>query len=400
MRCVNIDWLEVHCYEPVNNPHTSEYYRDMGYICVDREYGTRVYHEMFTIYDNQYNPLIEIRRNPKSQGEMGIHSPNMCHIRLCNRSCYFDTAAIWFQSFLNQHQYDHIRISRIDICHDFERFDSGDYPQKFIDRYMKGKYAKINQSELRAYGKDRWDSRTWTSLSWGSAKSSISTKLYNKTKELTEAKDKPYIRQAWYQSGLIDNPINCTIGQGDTMRKPDIWRLEFSIRSPRLNWFTINPDGNDNKYHSYQNTLEIYKDRPSIMKVFATLQEHYFHFRYYEEGKRKYDCKRKQLYDIKDEDQYYRCQNVVTTVYSEERALHKLAMKLARIRDKKFNQEQREIINEVIRILDNDAITEYAQGTLTPDEVRILRLAIANKTTTIRLQQQLSRLLNEEGTIW
>ena len=38
----------------------------MGYVVHEREYGTRVYNEMFTIEDGQGNNFVEVRRNPQS----------------------------------------------------------------------------------------------------------------------------------------------------------------------------------------------------------------------------------------------------------------------------------------------------------------------------------------------
>ena len=91
-RCVNLDWLEVHAREPINEPHDAEYFRQIGWFVREREYGTRVYREMFTLESEDGHDLIEVRRNPASQGISGIHDANECHIRLVNRVCYYDNA--------------------------------------------------------------------------------------------------------------------------------------------------------------------------------------------------------------------------------------------------------------------------------------------------------------------
>ena len=123
IRCVNLDWLEVHAYEPPLQPHNAAYFRSRGYVVHEREYGTRVYREMFTLEGSDGEPLLEVRRNPASQGLGGIHAAEECHVRLKNRTCYFDNAAILLLNFLNFHGYTEVRISRIDLCMDFERFD-------------------------------------------------------------------------------------------------------------------------------------------------------------------------------------------------------------------------------------------------------------------------------------
>ena len=43
VRCVNIDWLEVHAYEPITLSLNADYYFRQGYNVHSREYGTRVY---------------------------------------------------------------------------------------------------------------------------------------------------------------------------------------------------------------------------------------------------------------------------------------------------------------------------------------------------------------------
>jgi hypothetical protein len=63
---VNLDWLECYCLESVENyPHDARYFQSLGYHVVQRDYGTPIYAEMFTIYDRDDHPLIEVRRDPK-----------------------------------------------------------------------------------------------------------------------------------------------------------------------------------------------------------------------------------------------------------------------------------------------------------------------------------------------
>lgn len=305
-RCINIDWLEVHVREPLLVPHDAQYYRSCGYHVQEREYGTRVYREMFTIYSNDNHPLFEVRRNPASSGLNGIHDPNESHIRLVNRACYFDNAADMLERFLIQHEYTEVRISRIDICLDFAYFDSGDDPADFVRRYFHRKYAKVNQGRIHAHGSDTWTGQTWNSLSWGSKSSCVSTKLYNKTMELYDPKSdsyaKPYIRTAWQQCGIVDDWERCT----KDGNKVNVWRLEFSLSSAVKNWVLIHLNGDLKKKQSLRNTLDCYRDRERMLVVFASLVQHYFHFKYYEEGVIKYRCKDKQLFNFKGQQFVYK----------------------------------------------------------------------------------------------
>lgn len=295
-RCINLDWLEVHAYEPYNVPHDAAYYTAQGYRVQEREYGTRVYRQMFTILAPNDEPLLEVRREPASSGLMGIHDPHECHLRLCNRTCYFDNAAAFFRDFLNRHGYQDVRISRVDICLDFVRFDLGDEPAAFVRRYFKHRYAKINQGRICSHGSDTWSGQEWNSLSWGSKSSSVTTKMYEKTLELYDPKldrfAKPYIREAWFHCGLIDDIQRCTL-KGEEVK---VWRVEFSLRSAVKNWVPIELDGVEKKFHSLRNNLDVYDGRDKILVMFASLAQHYFHFKRYEQNKRKDRCRDKVLF--------------------------------------------------------------------------------------------------------
>ena len=253
---------------------------------------------MFTLLSDTGETLLEIRRNPASQGLNGIHDINECHIRLTNRSCYFDNAAELLERFLRTHGYDDVRISRIDVCLDFVKFDKGDDPQAFVRRYFRHKYAKINQGNIAGHGEDTWSGQEWNSISWGSKSSAISTKMYNKTMELYDVKTasfkKPYIRQAWCIAGLIDDWQRVT-RDGERV---DVWRVEFSIKSAVKNWVPIELNGDAKNYQSLRNTLDVYMGRDRLLVMFASLANHYFHFKKYKQGQRKDRCKDKILFDF------------------------------------------------------------------------------------------------------
>lgn len=306
VRCVNIDWLEVHAREPFSVRLDAYYYRCQGYRVEEREYGTRVYRQMFTILATNDEPLLEVRREPASFGLKGIHDFNECHLRLCNRTCYFDNAAAFFRDFLNKHGYTDVRISRIDLCLDFSKFDKGDDPQAFVRRFFRHKYAKINQGRISSHGEDTWSGQEWNSLSWGSRTSTVTTKLYNKTMELYDVKldryKKPYIREAWFKSGLIDD-ISRVKKDGVPV---NIWRLEFSMTSAVKNWVRIELDGISKKFQSLKNTLDVYDNREKLLVMFASLARHYFRFKIYQEGKRKDRCQDKILFDFSGEQMVYK----------------------------------------------------------------------------------------------
>lgn len=318
-RCINIDWLECFCTESIDNfPHDAQFFRDCGWSVIERPYGTRQYKEMFTLLDNEDHPFVEIRRAPVAAEDavnrVGIFSEFSCHIRLSNRYCYHNNAVSIYSDFLARYDYTVGRIFRIDICLDFENFDKGDDPHKFLVRYMRGKYTKINQCELTAHAKDKWEHRDWNSASWGSPHSMVSTKIYNKTLELREVKDKPYIRYAWQAAGLVDNFMTLEKHKKDgTSYVPDIYRVEFSIKSSARSWVAIEDcNGKENIRTRIEHTLATYATKELQLHAFINLAHHYFHFKIFKKGERKDRCKDKILFDFGSNHKAYKLDTLLT----------------------------------------------------------------------------------------
>lgn len=375
-RCINLDWLEVTALEPITQPHDANYFRAYGFVVVEREYGTRVWAQMFTLEGTDHLPFIEVRRSPKSD----IIAANVCHIRLVNRVCYFPNAALLMTEFLNRYGYEFQRINRVDVCLDFERFDSGDYPKDFVRRFMQGKYSKINQANISAHGSDDWAGRVWNSLSWGSPSSDVGTKMYCKTLELydpvTKHYGKPYIRQAWKECGLVDDPVVMTKTKpSGEVYTPEIWRVEFSIRSSVKNWFLINLDGKAKKKQSIRNTLDMYDSREKLLIIFASLADHYFHFKYlikrynfYNEGKsdgyalRKDRCPDKILFRWKSPVAIYKvAKESVATSERVDTTLARLLSQLKQFRDTTHDEAIRKSTTVIIDYLEN-RISHYDQS--------------------------------------
>ena len=230
---------------------------------------------------NGRHPFLEIERNPYSLKQNGgIFEPESCHIRLANRTLYQPQPVRQLTNFIVKYGYEYKGISRVDICCDLTIFDNGMKPQDLANKYMKDKIWKVHQSKIDAHSSDGDDSwripihlgahgketktgRTWNSLKWGSPKSAISTKLYNKTLELETNTGKFYIKDTWVKAGLCDlqkvryeyrNPKTketeirtkqvCVVpGTAvdqeipiEGAKKIDVWRVEFSMNSEGRKW--------------------------------------------------------------------------------------------------------------------------------------------------------------------
>lgn len=336
---------------------------------------------MFTLLING-EPFVEVRRAPSSLGSASAaryFDPRSCHIRLCNRTCYAFDAGTIMQNFLDDHGFVFMSISRIDLCLDFEKFDSGDVPFKFLTRYLKGRYAKVNQCNIAVHGKDEWNGRNYNSISWGSKKSPIFTRFYDKTLELKEGKDKPYIRQAWASCGLVDDFIQLTKkGSDGVFYKPRIWRLEFAISSNVKNWVCFDVDEHGDKTHlSKRNDLSVYANRELLEPMFASLVAHYFHFKKYEKTQRKDRCIDKVLFSFEQMTTMYRVEKLCTSK-PDDSHLIALRHRLEEYRMMHIDNGVRKACDVLLEQLSNEILRKQASQPFDDDEVKLLQRLIAD----------------------
>ena len=382
VRCLNIDWLEVYVLEDVTRfPFDANYFASKGYVVHVREYGTRVYKEMFTIDDERGNAWLEVRRNPASEKSRngGLFPPNACHIRLSNYACYRDDAIIALRDFLALHHYEFVKIYRIDLALDFELFDLGDDPAKFIERFMSGKYSKMNQTNISAHGQDNWNGRLWNSLSWGKPSSMISTKMYCKSLELEQAHDKPYIRWAWYLHGMIDDPINGTKhdANGDVY-KPAIWRVEFSIKSSAKKWFLIERSDQRHGKIPMPYTLDTFGTAERRLLVFGSIAQHYFHFKYFEPDQRKDRCKDKVLFKFHLNDYFVKIERVTKSDRPDNK-LERIKQMLLGLRMLAYENEVTSAIDTLLAYIDQLILNEMVDTTQDTPEIRALQMLLGER---------------------
>ena len=65
-------------------------------------------------------------------------------------------------------------------------------------------------------------------------------------------------------------------------------------------------DGKNKNKQSIRNTLDMYDSRDKLLMLFASLAQHYFHFKYYEPEQRKDRCKDKVLFQWSEMEYTYK----------------------------------------------------------------------------------------------
>lgn len=300
-RIVGIDWLELFCSEAPTRSYTPDAYRARGWCLQEREYGTKTMEQMFTLLDQYGKPFVEIRRSPRgldSGAKKLIYQEGDCYIKLSNLYCYDADPIGLLMDFCKQEKLLIKKIYRIDIFSDFETFDSGDSPAKVVRRIVNHTYSKVNQAQRRVSGTDTWTECLDNWISWGRSGSMVNTKIYDKSKELRETgMHKPYIPQLWKMHGYIDDVAHLT----KNGKPVQMWRVEFSIKGNARGWIYIDKDDTeDGAAHGLEHNLLTYSSHQGVLNAFANLVPYYFHFKIYEEGKRKSLCKDKVLFIFDD----------------------------------------------------------------------------------------------------
>lgn len=303
-RIVGIDWLELYVNEGYNWDYSADGFRSRGYLVNERDYGTKTMEEMFVVLDTKGHPFVEVRRKPRgldSGAKKTVYQQGDAYLKLSNLYCYDVDPVGLLLDFVSRENYEIKKIYRIDLYTDFEIFDTGDKPANVVRRIVNHTYSKVNQSHRRTSGEDTWTQCLDNWVAWGKAGSMVSTKIYDKTKELRETgMHKPYILENWKRHGYIDD-VSHIMKDGHEVQ---MWRLEFSIKGNAKGWIHIDKsDSEDGERHTLPHNLQAYSCRQGVVNAIANLIPYYFRFKIYEEGKRKSLCEEKKLF-IFDQSEY------------------------------------------------------------------------------------------------
>lgn len=247
---INVDWLQLYCHD-ANTENLAVQYNGISAFEFRLEpHGTRHFKELWKVVNCDGDDYAIIQRVPHSS----IISSDGAVIQLCNRELYKPYFASEFIMFLASHKFTYKSISRLDVCFDSNVLRNGLKHSTFIKRLMQGVYLKNNQSKVQWH----FDSianvgkpMECNSCKFGSQSSSVSTKMYNKTLELKECKNKPYIVENWGYNGL------------DTEK--DVWRIEISIKSDATN--TIRTS-----------TGEVFRLSPDSLHLKSMVQDIFFSY--------------------------------------------------------------------------------------------------------------------------
>lgn len=284
-----IDWLQVYCTAKIynrdypslyNQKVTSPEMNKFGYhneytlikakeVIVGYQWVASVVWKEFTI--------ATIAAIPKDSRK----DSRGCAIKISNQVLYTSTWYHLLNDLAITMQWEIHNLTRIDIAADFNYFWHGLHPQTFIRNYaQKGKngYIRTNSNKFHTDAERDYYRVDISTIRWGSRKSGVSVYLYNKSKELKEKKDKPWIRHLWKLASL---------------KESDVWRLEFSINNQGMNLRELSNGLIHTLFH------DDLSEEQSIKSFFYSYQRKYFSFKHIEVAKNGTKQKKKcQLKDV------------------------------------------------------------------------------------------------------
>jgi len=201
---IGVDWLQLYC--KINFDFME---KKTKYTLKLEEFQTRQFKKVVTIWDKEEH-IATIVFEPHSK----MLAADGSVLKIENKYLYQVNLKDWIDQLLKDLNLTLLNVTRIDYYIDFNRFKSGVKPGEFIKQFIEGKVCKTGKSKFQLVGSVK-KAFTFDYLKFGQKSSEICYYLYNKSKELDEQKNKPWIRESW----------NNILEKNETT-----WRLEFSIK--------------------------------------------------------------------------------------------------------------------------------------------------------------------------
>lgn len=164
--------------------------------------------------------------------------------------------------------------------------------------------------------------------------------------------------------------------------KPDIWRVEFSLKSSADNWIIIEDvSGKHTTKKAVPHRLDMFDSPDKLWQRFQDLAYHYFRFKKRVEGLRKDRCPDKRLFRF---DKEYTFMQVKSLPYDSKpvRDDELLRRRLTAYRLNHANPELRKAIDVILNELNSAELRRVS-----PREV-LMQAEVLRKTIAVRLGQK------------
>lgn len=268
--CISVDWLQVCCYS--NNLAfllNNDYYNkvdSLPYWLELQPLETRSFARFIRVHTkvgNDWRYCADILAVPRST----MLNSNIVLVKIHNRFLYSQNYIKLLYNICVTFKLSIKGLTRLDLCYDCNSFHNGLKPHKFIKEFVTAEFDspryiyKVGAKQFRVYGGKSVSSATkFTGIEFGSGKSSKRCYIYDKTRELEEVKDKPWIRQYWEENGLISDA------------KTHVYRAEISIKCDGMDLLNMSTG------ELFKLSPEYLKSQPAIEKLFHFYAARMFRF--------------------------------------------------------------------------------------------------------------------------
>lgn len=248
---INIDWLSCSVYGEISSPPIFFEVKDTGN-------RNRLFLSVSELYYNGEH-IATLQSSPSSP----LLRKDLIIVKFENHVLYREGLIDFVQMVIKSWNWIFNNVNRLDIALDFQKLNNGMKPQFLVAGLFDGSIIKKNARCQVFHGVDKnnidnlyktknnnlvayfnkevnFNSSSITGYRSGSRASAVCTYLYNKTLELKQIKDKPYIREIWRRCGFNENT--------------DTWRLEFSLKGKQFDNIRLD-DLRENKLFNLANSL-------------------------------------------------------------------------------------------------------------------------------------------------
>lgn len=244
---ISLDWMQFYCERsPWAVP--SAFTTTKGNYEVEKQsYSTNLWLDVYII-KHRGREFATLCCNPRNSGmpERG------CTLKLANRVLYSHEWLSESKQIMAEMGLRYKGITRVDVAYDCNVLAGGRSVPSFLMQYFS--HAPYCEGHIIRSGsrkvtinatRSNKGSVEISAMRWGSKGSDIGAYAYNKSLELREVKDKPWIRETWEKAGLIDafneeewaklseKEKQRKIEQGDVQQyiENPVWRFEISIKA-------------------------------------------------------------------------------------------------------------------------------------------------------------------------
>lgn len=310
---ISIDWLQAYCIGGV--VQAGEYSSSIGKLTVElQEGGTANFLRRSLIYWNGVE-VATLLQCPK----MAALDRLLTELKLHNRILYTSQPVRIMKAIIEGIHVTYKGIARLDLACDCNTLAGGRSVESLISNFVHllprevGHIVRKGSARYNLHGNNHRKAHIrHESIKFGSPQADVVPYIYNKSLELLEVKDKPWIREAWKAAGLVhlvdteglqqlskkelEMRLN-DAGVSEFVRS-GVWRFEISIKAHGKDLLNLETG------EIFKMGLDEISTAEKIEDLFASYCKKFFAFRECVGGERVRDYREVVLFEFEGKRSY------------------------------------------------------------------------------------------------